>query len=281
MTDLAISLCASFTLSLSYVLSLYVWRSQKDRDHPDTIKRRFVSATAMIFISPAFTYWFGQRDILDKHGLASAVGLRTEGLWSATTWPLTLTAVLFLGPICALVTSDAGLYYLLHPVYVRRGFSDLLVWRNLAVAPLSEEFTFRACMLPVLLTHFSSRSAVLVAPLFFGVAHLHHLIERVRKGQSLAAATLVSAFQMAYTTAFGAYSAFLFLRTGHLVAPVMSHALCNFMGFPDVGEVARRENPSARTALIVAYVAGAVGFGFLLFPLTEPAWYNNVVYNLS
>ena len=29
-----------------------MWRSQLDRDHPDTIKRRFVSAAFMTIVSP-------------------------------------------------------------------------------------------------------------------------------------------------------------------------------------------------------------------------------------
>lgn len=45
-----------------------------------------------------------------------------------------------------------------------------LIWlRNHVVAPLSEEFTFRACMLPLLLQCFRPLTAVFVCPLFFGV----------------------------------------------------------------------------------------------------------------
>ena len=50
-------------------------------------------------------------------------------------------------------------------------------------------------------------------------------------------ALFVSVFQMHYTTLFGMYSAFLFLRTGHLAAPVVVHGFCNFMGFPDFVEL--------------------------------------------
>jgi membrane protease YdiL (CAAX protease family) len=37
------------------------------------------------------------------------------------------------------------------------------------IAPLSEEFTFRACMLPLLLQCMSPLSAVLLSPLLFGI----------------------------------------------------------------------------------------------------------------
>ena len=46
-----------------------------------------------------------------------------------------------------------------------------------------------------------------------------------------------SLFQSTYTTIFGMYSAFLFVRTGHIAAPVVAHGFCNFMGFPDFNEL--------------------------------------------
>ncbi len=39
-------------------------------------------------------------------------------------------------------------------------------------APLSEEFAFRACMLPLLVPAVGETAAVLVCPLFFGVGKL-------------------------------------------------------------------------------------------------------------
>ena len=47
----------------------------------------------------------------------------------------------------------------------------------------------------------------------------------------------VLSFQSTYTTIFGMYSAFLFVRTGHIAAPVVAHGFCNFMGFPDFNEL--------------------------------------------
>merc|ERR1719227_90934 len=71
---------APFLLGVSYVASLYVWRSQLDRDHPDTIKRRFVSAAFMTIISPVFVMMFGV--------------------------PLLLTMLLFLGPTAMLLLDE-------------------------------------------------------------------------------------------------------------------------------------------------------------------------------
>ncbi len=267
---------AAFSLALLYVLSMYVWRSEHDRDHPSTIKRRFVSAGGMILVSLAFSHCFVSSRHLLEHDMWSLIGVRRAGLELALALPTLLTVLLFLGPLATLVCCDRA-RLLSHPYYWRRSLSDLIWWRNHVVAPFTEEFTFRACMVPILLGHFSERGAVVLSPLLFGVAHLHHMVERVRRGQDLRTAALISLFQMVYTSVFGAYSAFLFLRTGHLAAPVVIHGFCNFMGFPDFSELLTQP-PKRRTLLLGAYMLGAGLFSLLLFPLTEPHIYHNDMY---
>ena len=39
--------------------------------------------------------------------------------------------------------------------------------------------------------------AVIVSPLFFGVAHFHHMVERIRKGEPVLPSLLISLFQVA------------------------------------------------------------------------------------
>ena len=102
-------------------------------------------------------------------------------------------------------------------------------------------------------------------------------------------------FQFTYTTVFGMYSSYLFVRTGHFTAPFLVHAFCNFMGFPDFGDVvaseprkryctAHRTPLTALTAMLyrvflcLMYLAGLLGFNFLLVPLTAPDLYSNTVY---
>src|ERR1700733_4712855 len=41
-------------------------------------------------------------------------------------------------------------------------------------------------------------------------------------------------FQFAYTTLFGAYCSFLFIRTGSLFPPLIAHSFCNVMGLPQI-----------------------------------------------
>jgi hypothetical protein len=69
----------------------------------------------------------------------------------------------------------------------------------------------------------------------FGAAHLHHLIMLVRaRGYTLKQGLLAVGFQLTYTTLFGAYASFVFMRTGSLPAVVLCHTFCNVMGFPDL-----------------------------------------------
>jgi prenyl protein peptidase len=65
----------------------------------------------------------------------------------------------------------------------------------------------------------------------FGLAHVHHLIERsstVHWQQNL----VVTTVQFTYTYLFGVYSAFLFVRTGHLIAPMVNASSFFYLFFP-------------------------------------------------
>lgn len=273
-----VSTVAPLLLGVSYVASLYVWRSNLDRDHPDTIKRRFISAAFMTVVSPFFVYNFGSPSLLARYSLAEIIGLRLPGLALASVLPLMLTMVLFLGPTVMLLCDERARVYCI-PMFWRQSFQDWIWWRNHVVAPFSEEFTFRACMVPVLLGHYTHKQAIIISPLFFGVAHFHHMVERIRKGQDILSSFLVSVFQFTYTTIFGMYSALLFVRTGHLAAPFLVHAYCNFMGFPDFTEVANSE-PRKRWFLISMFLLGAISFYYLLDILVAPELFSNHVYEL-
>lgn len=123
---------------------------------------------------------------------------------------------------------------------------------------------------------------IFVSPLVFGLAHAHHLYEfRVtHPGVPLAAALLRSVFQLGYTTLFGAYATFVFLRSGSLLAVFAVHVLCNCMGLPRVwGRVQGFDRARGGEAVVlsrgwsVAYyvllVIGAVAWWKQLWALTE------------
>jgi len=120
--------------------------------------------------------------------------------------------------------------------------------------------------------------------------------ERANAGRAL----LETAVQFAYTTLFGAYTTFVFVRTGHVAAAVACHVFCNVMGLPDlafvneprarescvepmISKVTRKDWPrysqahhavrlrvhARRRALLGLYVGGIFAFALLLFPLTD------------
>ena len=158
----------------------------------------------------------------------------------------------------------------------------MVVARNLVIAPITEEVVFRALMIPPLASawYFNYAPAALLpvvrtltplgpardaaqlpspltlspwqvllfCPGFFALAHVHHLYEKIRRGEGIAAACVGTLAQATYTSAFGVVAGLLFMRTGTVLAPVVSHVICNFSGLPDLGFLA----PPPSTALRVA-----------------------------
>ncbi|KAF2897267.1 hypothetical protein ILUMI_08907 [Ignelater luminosus] len=276
--DCFLSVTTCFVLSVIYVSSLYVWNFQYDRNHPSTIKRRFFSVFVMMFVSPVFLYVALNKKSLEKASIWEIMGFKTQGLIQAFFIPWILTMVLFMGPLCMQLISGLLKVYT-EPMYWITNAQNLIWLRNHVVAPLSEEFTFRSCMLPLLLQSFNPITAIFLCPLFFGVAHFHHMIERMRKGLDFKTAFLISCFHFTYTTIFGTYSAFLLWRTGHFMSTFIAHAFCNHMGVPDIQELLTYKG-AQRIGIFAIFIAGILLWGCLLNPLTEPSIYeNNMIWN--
>ncbi|RHY33245.1 hypothetical protein DYB32_001779 [Aphanomyces invadans] len=107
------------------------------------------------------------------------------------------------------------------------------------------------------------------ARVWCGYAHAHHLIDHIRSGRPVRTAVAIvgtfsstdlvhshdAVFQFLYTTVFGIFASFVFLRTGtvslrqrpsrshvdhvgtflgHFTAVFGVHSFCNLMGFPDL-----------------------------------------------
>ncbi|XP_041467915.1 CAAX prenyl protease 2-like [Lytechinus variegatus] len=269
-------------LAVAYVGSLYVWKRELPRDHPKTIKQRTLSVFVICLAAPVFLLLISS-EVPYNQGLSLCehLGIRSQGLLAAITVPLVLTMVLFLGPLYMLYLDGSHSHDV--PIVVERGvlgstYTVQMVWlRNYLIAPFTEEFVFRACMLPLLVPCFGCPTAVIVCPLFFGVAHIHHIIERLRFGsEPLSAIIFTAFFQSCYTTVFGAYSAFLFVRTGHLAGPFICHSFCNYMGFPEIGQVFQH-SPRHRAIITVTFIVGLLTFLLLLYPLTTPSLYMNTM----
>ncbi|XP_065264511.1 CAAX prenyl protease 2 [Emys orbicularis] len=274
------ALLACLSLACAYVGSLYVWNSHLPRDHPAVIKRRFTSVLIVSGLSPLFVWlWKELTGIKPGISLLVLLGFRLEGIVPATLLPLLLTMVLFLGPLIQLSMDCPwdwvdGLKVMFDPRFWALCLSDMRWLRNQVIAPLTEELVFRACMLPMLIPCTGLGPAIFTCPLFFGVAHFHHVIEQLRFRQgSVASIFLSAAFQFSYTAVFGAYTAFIFIRTGHLIGPVLCHSFCNYIGFPAI--CAALEHPQ-RLTVVIFYVLGMVLFLLLLHPMTDPAFFGDI-----
>jgi prenyl protein peptidase len=163
-----------------------------------------------------------------------------------------------------------------------------IAMRNYIVAPLTEEIVFRGCIVPPLLASGMSPLKVsLVAPLFFGIAHVHHAMTRIFKGERLSSVVLITTFQFLYTSLFGSYVSYAFIRSGSILAITFSHSYCNWMGLPDLSFIKNNRHPLFQYRMIIfpTYVLGIVLFWYmfridLLLPL-PPRLIDDVVIQIS
>lgn len=146
-----------------------------------------------------------------------------------------------------------------------------ILLRNLFIAPLAEEVVFRACFVPVLFASqiMTQSQVIVVAPLFFALAHVHHAVICLQNAEPLGRVLLRALFQCTYTTLFGCYTTFVFLRTGSLLAVVLCHSLCNALGLPDISFLIHPQSVlyPHRVLLGLGHVGGVLCFvaGFQIF----------------
>jgi membrane protease YdiL (CAAX protease family) len=163
------------------------------------------------------------------------------------------------------------------------------LFRNFLFAPVTEEIVFRGIIVASLFSSYytnqkedrSYLSLAFLSTFFFGLAHLHHLFEKLRFGkESVFVAVLSTVIQFTYTSIFGMMAALFFIRTGNVYSSILSHIFCNYFGLPDLGflysssdEKGRGNEYSVlyahRQALLVLHGLGLVIFGFVFFPLTK------------
>ncbi|KAK6419606.1 CAAX prenyl protease, partial [Oleoguttula sp. CCFEE 5521] len=154
-----------------------------------------------------------------------------------------LVMVLFVGPLYARLIVESGWRQLTFREAKDTLFDSWTGYRNFVVAPASEEIVFRSLVIPpFILAKMPPKHIVFLTPLIFGLAHVHHMADFCRThtpaGRTLPTmevflqALLRAVFQFCYTSLFGFFTAFAFLRTGNLYAIILAHSFCNFMGFP-------------------------------------------------
>ncbi|KAF8223925.1 hypothetical protein L208DRAFT_1411187 [Tricholoma matsutake] len=190
-------------------------------------------------------------------------------------FPHLVTPVLFLGPLYA---SYLGGYLPFQKYWSFRNsiVSRFFSWqgaRNYVFAPITEEIVFRACVLSVYhLSGAPTGRMIFLCPLWFGLAHAHHAWDTFnRYGRTIHAAktaSLMTLFQLSYTTLFGFHCSYLFLRTGSIFPSLTAHIFCNIMGVPEIAQELRRF-PKRRNGIWAAYFLGITGFAWALGPWTR------------
>ncbi|EWC45104.1 hypothetical protein DRE_06243 [Drechslerella stenobrocha 248] len=160
----------------------------------------------------------------------------------------------------------------------RAALGSWIGWRNYVVGPATEELTFRSHILALHLAMAPSTATptvlTLCTPLYFGIAHLHHLYEfrLTHPSAPLHLAVVRSLVQFAYTTLFGWYAAFIYLRFGSLWAAIAAHSFCNVMGLPRFWGVLDAEPHGRATWRTWTYylllAVGALGFYTCLWSWT-------------
>ncbi|EJT81778.1 CaaX protease [Gaeumannomyces tritici R3-111a-1] len=257
--------------------------AQLSRDAPSVIKARVASVTLSCIACSAVTFY-----MVTKDGHVSSEGaLHLLGYWpiglAESARSLFLTALLFLGPLFENIVVEAGWkdWMALRPLYDL--FGEWTTWRNIVAGPFTEEVLFRSAGVPLmLLARTSVSKTIFLSPVVFGLAHLHHFYEfrLTHPRVPCVQAALRSVFQFAFTTLFGAYATFLYLRGGSLLAVTLVHAFCNSLGLPrfwgrvrvvtaDDPDGERSASPLWTVAYYVLLLAGATLFYRNFWTLTQ------------
>ncbi|KZT39280.1 Abi-domain-containing protein [Sistotremastrum suecicum HHB10207 ss-3] len=241
---------------VSYVASIYLRSASRlsfsssqgkplrGRDDQGVIKARLLAVSLSTLLSVVIVTvlnWTCSRPPARfQASILSTWSLLGFGLPHPLITPHLLAPLLYLGPLYGLFLSRSL------PLQERSSFQDyratLSQWqgiRNYLAAPITEEIVFRSCILAVgISSGRSSRSLIFLSPLWFGVAHLHHAWEVFQRNgkdsRALTQALTTCAFQLVYTTLFGWYSCYLFIRTGSVWPSISAHIFCNTLGLPQL-----------------------------------------------
>ncbi|KAK9466625.1 CAAX protease self-immunity-domain-containing protein [Lipomyces arxii] len=269
------SITCCLGLTIGYVGVLYVHPRTRPsstvfRNDNAVIKARVTAITFSSTLSAVATAYIltSSNKFSISRGLDAIRVWPVPPIWELLRSSMLVTSVLFIGPLVEKLILNKGWKYLREDL--TEGLTGWIGIRNYIVGPFTEELVFRACIVSIeLQSGMSPVKSIWVSPLYFATAHIHHAYEVYTESpDALSFAIISSLFQFGFTTLFGWYSTFLFLRTGSVWPPFIAHAFCNSMGVPRLG--ARLEGPAWYTHLYNALlVGGAISFGLLLYPLTK------------
>ncbi|KAK2781856.1 hypothetical protein FQN53_000283 [Emmonsiellopsis sp. PD_33] len=293
----------SVFFTLLYIIPFYVDPATRpsptlSRDAPSVIKTRIRAVTTSCFFCSLGVFFF----FVYKANYPSTEALHLLGWWPISPLDIAksflLIALLFMGPLFESGIVEGEWRRWIRGRWVAETLGGWIGWRNFVAGPITEEVIFRSIIIPLhLLADLSATRIVFITPLYFGIAHVHHFYEfrLTHPHTSFGPSIARTLFQFSYTTIFGWFATFLYLRTGSLPAVVLVHSFCNYCGLPRLwGRVEAQEfvvSPIARgkedgdaahsyvarkplsIAWTIAYyvllVAGAIAFRSQIWTLTE------------
>jgi len=264
----ALAVVACAVMAVSYVAVLYaptvILRFPPPTSLRTFLHRRFAcaavaSAASALATASLLRVW----SLSDFADMLAVFGVRKDHLFQAVAIPLLLTSLVYAGSFVTRLWFLASSWGSGDEVeigcaqrlaqWIQAAVADVMVWRNYVVAPFTEELVFRACMIPLLLCGgFKMSTIIFLSPVFFSLAHLNHLFELHQQGCNFMRSLLIVGVQLGYTVIFGWYAAFLFIRTGNLLCPIVAHVFCNMMGLPVFS------SPRTKGAASVAFMAGLI-----------------------
>ncbi|KAG0648447.1 Prenyl -specific endoprotease 2 [Hyphodiscus hymeniophilus] len=241
-TSLAVTLLVVYTLV--YVLPFYVSSTTRpsptlSRDAPSVIRGRIQAVTVSCIICSVTTFV-----VLASVGEDGPIAAPIKVLHKLGYFPigiyesakvLLLTAILFLGPLFEAGCAEGKWRDWIQVRGLNATIRGWIGYRNFIAGPITEEVLFRSASVPLLLLAQTGNTTIIfLTPIIFGLAHVHHFYEfRITHPHTpLIGAILRTLLQLTYTTLFGGYATFLYLRTGSLLGVILVHSFCNMMGFP-------------------------------------------------
>lgn len=70
---------------------------------------------------------------------------------------------------------------------------------------------------------------------------------------------------MSFTFVFGAYSAYILVKTHSLFASILLHSYCNCIGFPKIDQIFNEKRTEVKNKLLIVYSIGIISFFLVLF----------------
>ena len=269
------AIVGSTSISAGFVLILYIFDKYKlskqqreflNNDDISRIKSRTLAAVTATVVSLSATSKLLGLNLFDQNDrllYLKIIGLRPEfkNQMKSCFHSLALIGTLFLGPLLQICLGNSSEGEGASPFDHYFENSLWVSFKNLVIAPITEETVYRACLVPLLYKFFSAKQLIYITPIFFGTAHIHHLYHKIIvEKKPWMVSLLITLFQFTYTTIFGSISTFLYLKTASLPAVALIHSFCNLVSFPDFAGVAMEKNRLKKAILCVGYAGGLIGF---------------------